>query len=72
MIAYYNITASVTLYIKEIIHDCEDYVKFFISDNERGEGSRIRKSQIRYTPKGSPYFICNRRRVYLDECIKIK
>lgn len=36
MIAYYNITASVTLYIKEIIHDCEDYVKFFISDNERG------------------------------------
>lgn len=36
MIAYYNITASVTLYIKEIVHDCEDYVKFFISDNKRG------------------------------------
>lgn len=72
MIAYYNITASVTLYIKEIMHDCEDYVKFFISDNERGESSRVRKSQIRYTTKGSPYFICNRRHVYLDECIKIK
>jgi hypothetical protein len=43
-----------------------------ISDNERGESSRIHKSQIRYTTKGSPYFICNRRRVYLDECIKIK
>lgn len=72
MIAYYNITAFVTLYIKEIIHDCEDYVVFFLSNNDNGEKSSVRKSQVRFSGKGAPYFMHNHKRVYLDECIKIK
>lgn len=72
MIAYYNITAFITLYIVEIVYDIEDYAVFFVSNNDTGERSKSIKSRIRYTRKGVPYFIHNRSRIYLDECITVK
>lgn len=72
MLAYYSITAFVTLYIEEILHDeCDDYVRFFISDNTTGERSNRKKVKVRYSQKGSPYFFHNRKRIYLDECMRI-
>lgn len=71
MIAYYSITAFTTLYIKEIIQDSgDDYVIFFVSDNT-GNKTRTLKSIVRFTTKGSPYFMHNHKRIYLDECLKI-
>lgn len=72
MIAYYNLTGSRTLYITKIFHDIDDYVVFFISDSSTGTRSRAIKSCVRYTSKGAPYFISNRRRIYLDECLRCK
>lgn len=72
MIAYYNLTGSRTLYITKILHDIDDYVVFFISDSLIGTRSRAIKSCVRYTSKGAPYFISNRRRIYLDECLRCK
>lgn len=73
MVAYYSITAFVTLYITRVFYDCgDDYVEFFISDNESGKRSRKRRSRVRFSDKGAPYFISNQRRIYLDECIKVK
>lgn len=72
MIAYYNITAFITLYIVEIIYDIEDYAVFFVSNNDTGERSKNIKSRIRYTRKGVPYFMHYRQRIYLDECITLK
>lgn len=72
MIAYYNLTGSRTLYITKIFYDIDDYVVFFISDSSTGTRSRAIKSCVRYTSKGAPYFISNRRRIYLDECQRCK
>lgn len=72
MIAYYNLTSSKTLYITKIFHDIDNYVVFFISDSLTGTRSRAIKSCVRYTSKGVPYFISNRRRIYLDECQRCK
>ncbi len=71
MLAYYNITAFITLYIVEIVHDVEDYVVFYVS-NETGERSNKTKSRVRYTAKGVPYFMHYKQRIYLDECMRVK
>ena len=71
MLAYYNITAFITLYIVEIVHDVEDYVVFYVS-NDTGERSNKTKSRVRYTAKGVPYFMHYRQRIYLDECMRVK
>lgn len=72
MLAYYNITAFITLYIVEIVHDVEDYVVFYVSNNETGERSNKTKSRVRYTTKGVPYFMHYKHRIYLDECMRVK
>ena len=72
MIAYYNISAFVTLCIIELIHDVEDYVVFYISNNDTGEHSHKTKSRVRYTVKGAPYFMHKVHRIYLDECMRVK
>lgn len=71
MKAYYNITVYITLFIREIIHDCEDYVKFYISNNESGKCTRLRKSKIRQDKDDRSYFITGKTKIYLDECMKI-
>lgn len=72
MLAYYNITAFITLNILEIVHDVEDYVVFYVSNNETGERSNKTKSRVRYTAKGVPYFMHYKQRIYLDECMRVK
>ena len=72
MIAYYSITAFITLNILEIVHDVEDYVVFYVSNNETGEHSNKTKSRVRYTAKGVPYFMHYKQRIYLDECMRVK
>lgn len=71
MLAYYNITAFITLYIVEIVHDVEDYVVFYVS-NDTGKRSNKTKSRVRYTAKGVPYFMHYKQRIYLDECMRVK
>ncbi len=72
MLAYYNITAFITLNILEVVHDVEDYVVFYVSNNETGERSNKTKSRVRYTAKGVPYFMHYKQRIYLDECMRVK
>ena len=72
MLAYYNITAFITLYIVEIVYDVEDYVVFYVSNNDTGERSNKTKSRVRYTANGVPYFMHYKRRIYLDECMRVK
>ena len=72
MLAYYNITAFTTLYIVEIVHDVEDYVVFYVSNNDTGERSNKTKSRVRYTTKGVPYFMHYKQRIYFDECMRVK
>ena len=72
MLAYYSITAFITLNILEVVHDVEDYVVFYVSNNETGERSNKTKSRVRYTTKGVPYFMHYRQRIYLDECMRVK
>lgn len=72
MLAYYNITAFVTLYIIELFYsDGYDYVKFLLCANATGVKSKVRRARINYSRKGSPYFMHNGERIYLDNCIKI-
>ena len=54
------------------IHDVEDYVVFYISNNDTGEHSHKTKSRVRYTVKGAPYFMHKGHRIYLDECMRVK
>lgn len=72
MIAYYYLNLMESLYITRIVYDCDDYVEFFVSNNDTGQRSKLCKSRVNYTARGVPYFIHNKRRVYLDECKKIK
>lgn len=72
MLAYYSITAFITLNILEVVHDVEDYVVFYVSNNETGERSNKTKSRVRYTAKGVPYFMHYKQRIYLDECMRVK
>ena len=72
MIAYYCLNLMESLYITRIVYDCDDYVEFFVSNNDTGQRSKLCKSRVNYTAWGVPYFIHNKRRVYLDECKKIK
>lgn len=72
MIAYYNLTAFVSLIIDDIIHDTEDKVVFHLHNNETNEKiGRKRKATVRFDRKGVPYFIHNRNKIYLDECMRI-
>ena len=72
MIAYYIIDLFNSLIIDEIIYDVEDRVVFHlqnsITDEKKG---RKRRAIIRSDRNGAPYFIHNRKRIYLDECIKM-
>ena len=72
MLAYYSITAFITLNILEVVHDVEDYVVFYVSNNDTGERSNKTKSRVRYTAKGVPYFMHYKQRIYLDECMRVK
>ena len=72
MLAYYSITAFITLNILEVVHDVEDYVVFYVSNNETGERPNKTKSRVRYTAKGVPYFMHYKQRIYLDECMRVK
>lgn len=73
MIAYYNITAFITLNILDIIHNCDgDYVLFNVTDSSSGQKTRKIKSLIRATTRGTLYFMHNHSRIYLDECMRVK
>lgn len=71
MIAYYSLSLVTSVCITDIIHDTEDYVKFYEYNSSTGEKSRTCKSRIFYTYRDVPYFIHKKQRIYLDECIKI-
>lgn len=72
MIAYYNLSAYVTLIIDEIIHDTEDTIVFHYVDNEtKNKIGRTSRSRVRYSRKGEPFFyIQNKMKIYLDECMR--
>ena len=70
MIAYYNITATISLCIDEIIHDSDDYLRFYTVDSQSGTKSQFIKSRVRFTTRGVPYFMHNRTRYYLDDFMK--
>lgn len=72
MIAYYLISFRKTLYIEKIEHGINDYVVFYVKDELTETKSRKSKSRIQHTAKGQPYFIHYKRKIYLDECIKVR
>lgn len=71
MIAYYIIDLFTSLIIDEIIYDVEDRVVFHLQNDITNKKGRKCKAIIRSDRKGAPYFIHNRKRIYLDECIKM-
>ncbi len=71
MIAVYTISNVFSLCITEVVHDVEDYIKFYVQDNLSGKRSRICKSRVRTTTKGEAYFEHKKQRIYLDECMKV-
>ena len=72
MLAYYNISAWVSLVIERIVYGIEDKVIFYVQNNETNEKiGRKRRATVRYTAKGHAYFMHNRTRVYLDDCMRV-
>lgn len=71
MIAYYNITATISLCIEKIIHDYDDYVRFYTVDSQSGIKSSMLKSRVRFTTRGVPYFMHKKTRYYLDDFMRV-
>lgn len=72
MLAYYNFTATKVVCIESIVHDdCNDFVISYFSTDGKKSSMRT-KSKVRFTKRGTPYFMCRGQRIYLDECIMCK
>lgn len=63
--------------IHSIEYDIDDYVtvpvKLLSRKNSKGEQkpyTRLRHYKIRYESSDRAYFLYNRRKIYLDECIR--
>lgn len=56
--------------IHEIEYDFDDYVIF--SDYYGNKEGKVRKSKIRYDKEGNSYFISRKRKLYLDNFLKIQ
>lgn len=71
VIATYCISSRTQLCIEKIEYDSEDYIIFYEYDCIAERKGKRCKSCVQYTAKGQPYFIHHKRRIYLDECIKV-
>ena len=66
MKGYYNI--GLCGYEVEVNEDCESVTYTFIGTEQK---HNKQTAKVYYNSNGEPYFLANRRRVYLHDCVRV-